>query len=195
MQRQLNVDDVSRLQRRITGARRRATTAILAPHVRLVDPARACGTHPRQRYWEDCFRRAAEYVLERALRGGHCLPLEGVTLVHGTCRDGHQLWAHAWVELPGIPGGAAGQHPSTLVFCGVRQQFFDRQGYHRVMRTTTEAAYRPDELVARLRQTQRFGPWHWGALGGAPARRLDPYDGSAAAYALDAPAFRDAETS
>ena len=89
MQRQLNVDDVSRLQRRITGARRRATTAILAPHVRVVDPARACGTHPRQRYWEDCFRRAAEYVLERALRGGHCLPLEGVTLVHGTCRDGH----------------------------------------------------------------------------------------------------------
>ena len=179
MERQMNEDDLARLRRRITGARRRATTAQLAPHVRAVDAALACGTRPRRRYWGDCYRRAAEYVLDRVLRGSACPPLEGMTLVHGTCRDEHQLWAHAWVELPGA---------DALVFCGVRQQFFDREGYRRVMRSTAEAAYRPDELVARLRRTQRFGPWHWGALGGSSARRLDPYGGS------DAPPFRDGES-
>ena len=186
MERQMNEDDVARLRRRITGARRRATTAQLAPHVRAVDAALACGTRPRRRYWGDCYRRAAEYVLDRFLRGGACPALEGMTLVHGTCCDEHQLWAHAWVELPGAPAApGAGPAAGALVFCGVRQQFFDRDGYRRVMRSTAEAAYRPDELVARLRRTQRFGPWHWGALGGSSARRLHPHGGAGA------PPFRD----
>ena len=49
MEWQMNEDDVARLRRRITGARRRATTAQLAPHVRAVDAALACGTRPRRR--------------------------------------------------------------------------------------------------------------------------------------------------
>jgi hypothetical protein len=187
MERQMNEDDVARLRRRIAGARRRATTAQLAPYVRAVDAARACGTRPRRRYWGDCYRRAAGYVLDRILRDGACPQLEGMTLVHGTCHDGHQLWAHAWVELPGAPGSSgAGLAADALVFCGVRQQFFDREGYRRVMRSTAEASYRPEELVDRLQRTQRFGPWHWGALGGSSVRRLDPYRGTGAARFRDA---------
>jgi hypothetical protein len=95
-----------------------------------------------------------------------------MTLVHGTCRAGPLLWAHAWVELPGAPGG--GETGGALVFCGVRQRFYAREGYARVLGTTAEATYRPEEAVARLRATQRYGPWHRGALGGASVRRLDP---------------------
>ena len=170
---QSSAADLARLRRRLTGARRRATSRALAPYARPVGAALACGTRPGRRYWGDCFRRAAEYVLARVLRGGPCPPLEGLTLVHGTCRAGPLLWAHAWVELPGAPG--RGETGGALVFCGVRQRFYDREGYRRVLGVTAEAFYRPEEAVAWLRATQRYGPWHRGALGGAPARRLDPH--------------------
>jgi hypothetical protein len=80
------------------------------------------------------------------------------------------------------------------VFCGVRQQFFDREGYRRVLGATAEATYRPEEAVARLRATQRYGPWHRGALVGASARRLDSLDLLGAPdtpYALDMASGRD----
>ena len=159
--------DHLRLRRRIAGARRRATTVALAPHARPVDPALACGTRPGRRYWGDCYRRAAEFVLARCPPGGPCPPRAGITLVHGTCRTGTVLWAHAWVELPG-----------ALVFCGVRQRFYDRAGSSRVLGATAEAAYRPAGAVARLRATRRYGPWHRGALGEAAARRVAPPAGT-----------------
>jgi hypothetical protein len=171
VERQSSAADIARLRRRLTGARRRATSLALAPHARPAGAALACGTLPGRRYWGDCFRRAAEYVLARVPPGGPCPPLEGLTLVHGTCRAGPLLWAHAWVELPDAPG--RGETGGALVFCGVRQRFFDREGYARVLGTTAEATYRPEEAVARLRATQRYGPWHRGALGGggrAPPR-------------------------
>jgi hypothetical protein len=135
----------------------------LAPHGRQVGPALAGGTRPGTRYWGDCYRRAAEYVLAHALGDGPGPPLAGPTLVHGTCRAGLLVWGHAWVALPG-----------GLVFDGVRQRFYEPAGYHRVLQTTAEATYRPEEVVAWLRATQRYGPWHRGALGAAAARRLQP---------------------
>jgi hypothetical protein len=174
MDRHTSADEIARLRRRLTGQRRRATTVALAPYVRTVDAALACGTRPGRRYWGDCFRRAADYVLARVGRDGPCPPPGGMTLVHGTGRAGLLLWAHAWVELPGPPG--SGGPAGALVFCGVRQRFYDREGYARVLGTKAEATYRPEEVVARLRATRRYGPWHRGALGGAPARRLDPDD-------------------
>ena len=100
--------------------------------------------------------------------------------MHGTAAPGAAVWAHAWVELPG-----------GLVFDGVRQRFYDRAGYYRVLRRTAEAIYRPAEAAARLRATQRYGPWHRGALGDSappgaagstrdappPAARRGRYDG------------------
>jgi hypothetical protein len=165
-------DDLARLRRRLTGARRRATTVALARHARAVDAALARGTRPGRRYWGDCYRRAADYVLARFLRDGPCPPLEGLTLVHGTCRAGLLLWGHAWVELPG-----------GLVFDGVRQQFYEPAGYRRVLQTTAEATYRPEAVVAQLRATGRYGPWHRGLLGTAAARRLGSHAGRAGAPA------------
>jgi hypothetical protein len=153
------VEDIGRLRRRLRGAERRGRTVALARHARDVGEALACGTHPRRRYWGDCFRRAAEYMLDRCLPGSRCPPQAGLRLVHGTGRTGSVLWAHAWVELPG-----------GLVFDGVRQRFYDRADYGRVLGVTAEAIYQPLEVVDRLRATQRYGPWHRGVLGAAAVR-------------------------
>ena len=68
-------DDLLRLRRRLVGARRRATTVALAPHGRQVAAALAGGDRPGRRYWGDCYRRAAEYVLARARAAGRARPL------------------------------------------------------------------------------------------------------------------------
>ena len=59
-------------------------------------------------------------------------PAPGIRVVHGTGRVGPQAWAHAWGELP-----------SGLVFCGVRQAFYEGAGSRRVLGATATAAYRP----------------------------------------------------
>jgi hypothetical protein len=170
---------IARLRRRLQGAQRRATTVALAAHTRTVDAALAAGTRPDRRYWGDCYRRAAEYVLAHARPRGPCHPQTGMKLVHGTCRTGGALWAHAWVELPG-----------AVVFCGVRQRFYDRDGFYLVLGATAEAVYRPGAAVARLRATSRYGPWHRGALGGAAARRLPVLGGGSPPAALVSPEAR-----
>jgi hypothetical protein len=153
---------VARIRRRIIGARRRALTAALAPYIRQADPALACGTWPGQRYWRDCYRKAAEYMLAHSPRGGRCSPVAGMALMHGVCRTGVQEWGHAWVELPG-----------ALVFDGVRQQFYDRDGYRRATQATAEATYTTEQMVERMRAAEHYGPWHQGVLGHEAARRLD----------------------
>jgi hypothetical protein len=122
----------------------------LAPYVRPVGAALACGTRPARRYWGDCSRRAAEYAHARGNGAGP--PRAGPALVHGTCRAGRLRWGHAWVALPG-----------GLAFDGVRQRFYEPTGYHRVLQTTAEASYRRAAAVAWLRATQRYGPWPRGA--------------------------------
>ena len=156
----MSTEQLARIRRRLVGARRRALTAALAPHVRPVDAALACGTRPGRRYWRDCYRRAADYLLAHAPRDGECPPVEGLALVHGVCRAGPRQWGHAWVELPG-----------GLVFDGVRQQFYGRGGYRRVTQATAEATYTLDDMVKRLRAAGHYGPWHQDVLGRAAARR------------------------
>jgi hypothetical protein len=158
----MNTNELARIRRGIIGERRRALTAALAPYARQVDLTLLCGTQPGKRYWRDCYRRAVEYMLAHSTRGGSCRPVEGLALVHGVCRAGPQQWGHAWVELPG-----------SLVFDGVRQQFYERDGYHRATQTTVEATYTLEAMVERLRAAEHYGPWHQGILGHEPARRLD----------------------
>jgi hypothetical protein len=149
------------LGRRLRSARRRATAAALAPYVQPVDADLWCGTRPGRRYWADCYRRACDYVLAHASGRGPYGPIAGMRLVHGVCRDGDLVWAHAWVELPG-----------GRVFDGVRQQFYDRDGYQRVLQTTVEATYGPEAMVAQLRAARHYGPWHDGVLGHDAIGRL-----------------------
>jgi hypothetical protein len=86
--------------------------------VRHVSAALASATRPGQRYWRDCYRQAADYLLAHAPEHHLCPRGAGLTLVHGVGHAGSRPWGHAWVELPG-----------NLVFDGVRQQFYDRDGY------------------------------------------------------------------
>jgi len=156
------IDQLARLRSRIVGERRRATTAALAPYVRRVDAALAGGTRPGRRYWGDCYRKAADYLLAHSPGSGARPGGEGMALVHGVCCRDRLLWAHAWVALP-----------QALVFDGVRQQFYDQEGYRRVLQAAAEATYSRADVVERLRATQRYGPWHQGILGHASAGRLD----------------------
>jgi hypothetical protein len=126
-----------------------------------VDARLAYGTRPDKRYWADCYRRACDYVLAHARTDGPDAAIDGLRLIHGVCRDGNVVWAHAWVDLPG-----------GIVFDGVRQQFYDRDGYRRVMRASEEATYDPGALVERLLATGRYGPWHAGVLGHDAIRRV-----------------------
>src|SRR5438105_3343261 len=162
----MSVDEIVLLGRRLRGARRRATSAALAPYVRGVAAALWCGVRPGKRYWTDCYRRASEYVLARSLVHGPCNPVEGMLLVHGVCRDDHVLWAHAWVELPG-------ELPAALVFDGVRQQFYDRDGYYQILRVTAEATYDAATMRAQMRAWRHYGPWHDGLLAHDSQRRLE----------------------
>lgn len=156
------IDQLARLRSRIVGERRRATTAALAPYVRDVDAVLAGGTRPGKRYWGDCYRKAADYVLTHSAESGAWPGGEGMSLVHGVCCRDRLLWAHAWVALP-----------QALVFDGVRQQFYDQEGYRRVLQAVAEATYSREDMVEQMQATQRYGPWHQGILGHASAGRLD----------------------
>jgi hypothetical protein len=159
-------DPLARARRRLVGARRRARTAALAPHARPVGAGLARGTRPGARYWGDCYRRAAAYVLAHAPGGDPGPPPRGLTLVHGRCRVGPVAWGHAWVELP-----------AGLVFDGVRQQFYDGAGYRRALGAVAEAAYGPAAAAARAAATGHWGPWHRRpapAVGPAGARADGP---------------------
>ena len=92
---------------------------------------------------------------------GACPPISSMRLVHGVCRDGSDQWAHAWVELPG-----------GVVFDGVRQEFYDRDGYCRVMGAVAEARYDAPAMIEKMLESVKYGPWHSGALGRRATRRV-----------------------
>ena len=150
----------------------------LAPYALAVGAGLTGGTRPGRRYWGDCYRQAIAYMLAHA-------PMDGaepsaqtaenaetstsgsgagtggeLTLVHGLCRAGPVWWGHAWVELPG-----------AVVFDGVRQQFYDRESYCRVLGTVAEATYSFDAMLERLQATERCGPWHHSRAGTSGAGR------------------------
>jgi hypothetical protein len=157
--------EIERLARRVRSERRKASSAALAPWIRPVAAALWEGARPGKRYWTDCYRRASDYVLARARQPGPCLPADGVLLVHGVCRDDHVMWAHAWVELP-----------DGVVFDGVRQQFYDRDGYYRTLRATAEATYDAAAMREQMRARRHYGPWHDGRLAHDSVRRLQRLD-------------------
>jgi hypothetical protein len=138
-------------------------SAALAPFVCAVDASLWAGARPGRRYWADCFRRASDYVLAHEDRSSTGDPSDEVTLVHGVCRDAHAVWAHAWAELS-VPS-ATSRPPSALVFDGVRQQFYTREAYYRVLRITAEARYTAAEVLRHMRSSHHYGPWHDGVLG------------------------------
>ena len=61
--------------------------------------------------------------------------------------------------------------PNPLVFDGVRQTFYDRDGYCRVFHAVTEASYDASAMIEQMRASGRYGPWHTGVLGRDATRR------------------------
>jgi hypothetical protein len=156
----MNRDSLAHVRRRLVGVRRRARTVALAPYAQDAGAGPASGTRPGRRYWGDCYRQAVAYMLAHAPMDGCDLTagdVEGggdageLTLVHGVCRTGPVRWGHAWVELPG-----------AVVFDGVRQQFYDRDSYCRVLGAVAEATYSVDAMLERLQVADHCGPWHRG---------------------------------
>jgi predicted NAD-dependent protein-ADP-ribosyltransferase YbiA (DUF1768 family) len=57
---------------------------------------------------------------------------------------------HAWVELAG-----------NVVFDGVLQRFYNKQGYEQVLLATPDARYTPKEAAQHYLTYKGFyGPWH-----------------------------------
>ena len=160
--------------------------------MRAVTPEVSSGTRPGRRYWADCYRRAADYVLAHTPGHGTGLPLDGLRLVHGVCADSRGCWAHAWVTLPALsalpalpalptlpalsalPAGLGTPAIGALIFDGVRQAFYDRDGYCQVFHAVAEASYDAVAMLEHLRTSGRYGPWHTGVLGRSASRRHPP---------------------
>lgn len=134
--------------------------AALTPFVRNVPYRWRRGLRPR-RHWRQCYERALRFMR----RAG--TPDEA-TLVHGLYHvsgagamqlpDGRVVepprgsltgFGHAWVELPG-----------DMVFDGVRQAFYDLDGYYTVLAALPEVTYSAKEAMTHAVATGHAGPWH-----------------------------------
>jgi hypothetical protein len=98
------------------------------------------GTRPGKERQGECFRAALSYVFR------HEIP--GLVLVHGTIEQPVGRIEHAWVELPG-----------DIVFDGVAQRFYRRDGYYATMGAIKNHAYTPVQAGKLGGLTSVYGPW------------------------------------
>ena len=100
---------------------------------------------PRRLSPKNCFMKAFRYVADKS-------HLEGVRLVHGLYKpaffDEHSC--HAWVELP-----------NDIVFDGVMQRFYEKEGYCTYYQIIKQKEY-DCKIMHKigLEQGGHFGPWH-----------------------------------
>ena len=96
-------------------------------------------------YPKHCYRKAFEYVSAKR-------DIEGIKLVHGLYRpsffDNH--CGHAWVNLP-----------NQIIFDGVLQLFYDKEGYYDFYQIVKQREYNSSEMY-RIRKENggHYGPWH-----------------------------------
>ena len=112
--------------------------AALLPHEARVTDGREAGTRPGRLFLGQCFRRALGYALD------HADNPNAPRLVHG--RAGGV--AHAWVEFA-----------DWLVFDGVTQRFYHRDGYYAVLHATVREVYDPRTAARLSVLTGNYGPW------------------------------------
>jgi hypothetical protein len=112
--------------------------AVLLPHEARVADGREAGTRPGRLFLGQCFRRALDYALD------HADNPNAPRLVHG--RAGGVT--HAWVEFA-----------DWLVFDGVAQRFYHRDGYYAVLRAKAREVYDPKSAARLSVLTGNYGPW------------------------------------
>jgi hypothetical protein len=93
--------------------------------------------HPKRIYWKLCYKKAWDYVRGR----------DDVILCHGLYTE-YQV-AHAWVELPG-----------NIVFDGVMQRFYIKEGYYKTLKITKLVEYTSFKASRLILEYRHFGPWH-----------------------------------
>lgn len=129
------------LTKQVLVAARRSIKATLAPFEREVPAIFRDGTNPRRACWRKCYVKAWEYLAGLDTRGA----ADGAVLVHGTICG----WIdHAWVELP-----------CGLVFDGVLQRFYDRDGYYVTRQAEKLCEYTWREAARVSLVARHFGPW------------------------------------
>ena len=87
-----------------------------------------------------CYKKAWEYAVDHEV--------EGMRVVHGTYGGGLNI-DHAWVELP-----------EGVLFDGVTQRFYQREGYYSISKAIKEVEYDVITLCRLLGDEGHFGPFH-----------------------------------
>lgn len=91
----------------------------------------------------DCYQQAYYYATDHAPSGS--------ALIHGHIREGRATGkhiGHAWVELPG-----------DIVFDGVLQKFYRKDGYYKAREAKPTLTFPKEEAMFVMIQHRHFGPW------------------------------------
>ena len=111
-----------------------------------IEPSQEYLTGKQKRIKEKaCFSEAFRYMADKG-------KLEGLILVHGQYKpfslEKHA--DHAWVEIN-----------NEIVFDGVLQRFYDKEGYYKYYEAIKEREYDHKEMYQTGRKNGgNFGPWH-----------------------------------
>lgn len=101
---------------------------------------------PRRMSPKNCYQKAFKYVSSKS-------KLDGVLLVHGLYKPyavPHHS-GHAWVELP-----------NDIVFDGVIQRFYKKQGYYEYYEIIRQVEYSCSEMYdVGFKAGGTYGPWHY----------------------------------
>ena len=105
-----------------------------------IEPPEGCRTGKNKRVYERlCYQKAFEYIV-------HVNP-DNARLVHGIYTP--LKLGHAWIELPG-----------EIVFDGVMQRFYSKDGYYRELEAEKIMEYSVIEVCQNVSKYQYHGPWH-----------------------------------
>lgn len=93
-------------------------------------------------YWNDCIKKAFDYIEEKRFNE--------LRLIHGICKMWNfgQLkeYVHAWIEF------------DDIVFDGVRQRFYNKEGYYNTMYAEKIAEYTVEESI---NNAVKYGEYIW----------------------------------
>lgn len=94
---------------------------------------------------KNCYQKAFEYVSSKS-------HIKGIKLVHGLYKPSFikNHSGHAWVELPG-----------EIVFDGVLQRFYSKDGYYNFYQIVKQKEYNHKEMYQFGHEHGgNYGPWH-----------------------------------
>jgi hypothetical protein len=100
---------------------------------------------PKRLSPKNCYIKAFQYVSDKS-------HIEGIRLAHGLYKPSfiNNHSGHAWVELP-----------NEIVFDGVLQRFYKKEGYYNFYQITKQVEYDSKEMrKAGLEAGGTYGPWH-----------------------------------